>query len=312
MLTEKSKPNFGFLPFSPRTLISLADMIEFFAAGIAHNWQWLIGESHRFYQKAVESPSGKPTPHEIHNLKALLKTHNAPIEINGKIESTRGWLFYCEQLGMEKSKASIEHFFIILNTSNSIPNFSVIDSQLRAIHNCLWFELFERKFAFIPTSKAQLFEQKKLFGDDVWDAFPEARDEIRDAGNCLAADLNTAAVFHLMRVMELGLRQLSFQLKAKALIKRLKQTKIPIELGTWDEVITTLESKLDDLRKRTTRSPKREQKIETCNELLKEFRSVKDLWRNKVMHARATYDEEQAQSAFNHVRAFMQKLAEKF
>jgi hypothetical protein len=166
------------------------------------------------------------------------------------------------------------------------------------------------RYAYISSENVVFFQQEKLFGDAVYDAFPEARSEIKDAGNCLASDLNTAAVFHLMRVMELGLRELANRLKAKTLIKKLKQTKIPIELGTWEEIIGTLESKLDALRC-LARSVKRDENIESCNELLKEFRSVKDLWRNKVMHTRATYDAEQGQSAFNHVRGFIQKL-EKF
>jgi hypothetical protein len=98
---------YNFLPVIPRKLISLAYMTEFFTAGLAHNWQWFRAERNIFSQKAIESPDGKPTPHERHNLTALLKTHNAPIEINGKNEFIRGWMFYCDQLGMEKSKAKI-------------------------------------------------------------------------------------------------------------------------------------------------------------------------------------------------------------
>jgi hypothetical protein len=43
-------------------------MIEFFAAGLAHNWQWLKAERGRFQRKASESPAENPTAREIHNL----------------------------------------------------------------------------------------------------------------------------------------------------------------------------------------------------------------------------------------------------
>jgi maltooligosyltrehalose synthase len=112
-----------------------------------------------------------------------------------------------------------------------------------------------------------------------------------------------------MRVVELGLRELADHLKAKTIIKKLKQTKVPIELGTWEEIIGTLEVKLDGFRK-LRRGHKREKKIETCTELLKQFRDVKDLFRNKVMHTRVRYDEKQAESAFDHVSAFMLALSE--
>ena len=219
----------------------------------------------------------------------------------------------CEDIDFGQTRDRIRAFTNLLHgnirgNDNYICNFKVIEAELDILKSTVWGELAVRKFTCVSSEKSCFFEQEKLFGDNVYDAFKEAREDIKAAGNCLAADLNTAAVFHLMRVVELGLRALAVRLKAKVLIKKLKQTKIPIEFGTWEEIITTLETKLDELRKHP-RSPKREGKIETFNELLKDFRSVKDLWRNKVMHTRATYDAKQAKSAFNHVCSFMQKLS---
>jgi hypothetical protein len=283
-----------FLPFSPRKLISLWDMINFCAGEIVSALNWLKGwGDHACIQVIDVGRDSKATAED----KTTLLTGLAPIEkVCGKHELSVS-LSLCVRF--KKALESDEDFY-----------WQVIQSEIDGIFQSIQNELNATKFTFIQNSKAIFFEQEKLFGDAVYDAFPEARSEIKDAGNCLAADLNTAAVFHLMRVMELGLRALAFHLKAKTLIKKLKRTRIPIELGTWEEIISTLESKLDELR-HITRSVKRDQKIETCNELLKEFRSVKDLWRNKVSHTRATYDAEQAQSAFNHVRGFIQKL-EKF
>lgn len=119
--------------------------------------------------------------------------------------------------------------------------------------------------------------------------------------------------------MEYGLRALAVQMKARTLIKKLKQignfpnikkTGIPIELGTWEEVISTADAKIDVLKSKK-RSHKRDIEIEFYEEILREYRSVKLIWRNKVMHARIDYDYHQAQSAFDHVKAFMQRLATK-
>jgi len=60
------------------------------------------------------------------------------------------------------------------------------------------------------------------------------------------------------------------------------------------------------------RSVKRQQQIEIYAEFLKEFHIVRDLWRNSVMHARATYNEPDAIAVFGHVRSFMQRLADQF
>jgi hypothetical protein len=46
------------------------------------------------------------------------------------------------------------------------------------------------------------------FGKEIPTQFPTARDDIEEAGKCLAFGRGTACVFHLMRIMEVGLRAL--------------------------------------------------------------------------------------------------------
>ena len=55
---------------------------------------------------------------------------------------------------------------------------------------------------------------------------------IKAAGNCIAADLNTAAVYHLMCVIEIGIRDLARLLKVKKV-----KTHVPIEFGTWTKLL---------------------------------------------------------------------------
>jgi hypothetical protein len=285
--------------FCGQELTSLLEIMKQFRA-----WGFLsviedleIGQ--QITTKVIKERGGDSEPSDEWK-KELLKFLNQLYEIS-------------EASGFEKTTDKIIQFknFLygqIRSGQSYICKFNVIDSELHGLKTAVYLDLADMKFTSISKEKGRYFEQEKLFGNDVFEAFEEARREIKDAGNCIAQDLNTAAVFHLMRVMELGLRELAARLKANALIKKLKQTKIPIELGTWEEIIVTLESKLDGMRNKP-RSIKRDNQIDTCNELLKEFRSVKDLWRNKVMHTRATYDAKQAESAFDHVCLFMQKLA---
>src|SRR5258708_19689687 len=49
-------------------------------------------------------------------------------------------------------------------------------------------------------------------GEAVTDAFPSAITDIEEAGKCLAFDRNAACIFHLMRVMEVGLKALGQRL----------------------------------------------------------------------------------------------------
>jgi hypothetical protein len=66
----------------------------------------------------------------------------------------------------------------------------------------------ETKF-FLHIDNQELFEQRlPLFGEDVTLAFPKAAYDISEAGKCLALDRATACVFHLMRVVEVGIARL--------------------------------------------------------------------------------------------------------
>jgi len=70
----------------------------------------------------------------------------------------------------------------------------LLDS-LTEIRRAIGLELQKHKFAHLHSPNGQYFEQERLFGDEVYKKFKSARQEIRDAGNCLAVSLPTASVF---------------------------------------------------------------------------------------------------------------------
>jgi hypothetical protein len=115
----------------------------------------------------------------------------------------------------------------------------------------------------------------------------------------LAADLDTAAVFHLMLVAEFGLRALAKHLKVK--IKR------DLEYADWDEVIRGIQAKLDSIKH--PRGKKRQAELEFYRPLLSECSEFKDVWRNNIMHARRRYIHHEALGVFNRVSDFMCRLA---
>lgn len=96
--------------------------------------------------------------------------------------------------------------------------FTSVYTELAAIRKRMIEELDVVKFAMIPAERAQYFERDDLFGASFHKQVPsESNAEIRAAGNCLAMDLNTAAVFHLMRAVELGLRKFVAYLQSKGI-----------------------------------------------------------------------------------------------
>jgi hypothetical protein len=157
-------------------------------------------------------------------------------------------------------------------------------------------------FAFIPSGKVQFFEQDALFGDAVNAAFPSAKPEIKNAGNCLAADLPDAAVFYLMRAAEHGLRALARHLKVRV--------GLPLDYACWDHVIRAVKKKLV----RLDAKPKGEKKateLELYERVLMECTYFKDAWRNPVSHTRGRFSEAGALDAFGHARDFMRRLSER-
>jgi hypothetical protein len=129
-------------------------------------------------------------------------------------------------------------------------------------------------------------------------------EEIKDAGNCLAAELYTATVFHLMRVAEMGLRILAWD--RRVILKR----KAPIHLQQWGDIFRGLEEAESKIQQ-YPKTEARESQFEFYHGALVELRAFKNLYRDRTMHVRACYDQYQAQSALVHVSAFMRVLAGK-
>lgn len=81
-----------------------------------------------------------------------------------------------------------------------------ISGLLRELVNRYNDELKKSHCFMLTSERARFWETKQLFGSEVWERFPSANSDIEEAGKCLACNRGTATVFHLMRVMEAGLK----------------------------------------------------------------------------------------------------------
>lgn len=80
--------------------------------------------------------------------------------------------------------------------------------KLDAIRKLVEHEM-KRKFVLsIPDDLVKYYKADRPLGDAVYDAFPSSRFDLTQAGSCLACGNNIASAFHLMRVSEIGLREL--------------------------------------------------------------------------------------------------------
>jgi len=127
------------------------------------------------------------------------------------------------------------------------------------------------------------------FGKVVADAFPAAVEDIYEAAKCAAFHRFTASVFHLMRAMECAVQELSETLH------------IPNPDREWGKLLSDMAKKIEAMPKGDARDAWSE------NHAL--LYHVKQAWRNKTMHPKKTYTDEEAHGVYVAVRSFMRHLA---
>ena len=200
---------------------------------------------------------------------------------------------------------SITSLLARLRTNEEFSADKLIEA-LSQIRNGLILSLKDLKFAYIPPSHDQYFEQDQLFGEKVNSNFSSVRDEIRDAGNCLAADLGTAAVFHLMRVAEKGMKVV---LKDRQII--VVQNK-PTDLLDWKTIGDGMDQAIEAINNwPNSLGLAKTQALEFYGGVKSEFLGFKDAWRNHVMHDRKKYSFDEAKGILSHVERLMKLLAER-
>ena len=277
--------NQDFLPLDPKKLISLWDMIEFI--------RWEFGAAHdrvlyclnRFLSLASKSDQkGTVTSEEKSALLGAVK------------EAKR----QCRQLNLDHSLEIIRQIEQDFFHTSAAPFYQQIGTQFRLLWNAMSSDMSERKFVFIPKENEDYFFNESLFPDSVYDAFPDDHDELNDAGHCMAVDLNDAAAFHLLRIVEIGLRGIARNLKIKI-------PKTPLDYAGWKDVVNRIDKKLEEKIPKA-RGPKQVAALKFQQDLLADFKAF-EVARNEVMHGRSRYSKPQAIGLFDRVRDFMRRVA---
>jgi len=167
---------------------------------------------------------------------------------------------------------------------------SVIDG----IRNTIESELATCVFIQVDNEYAKYYQQKQLFGSEVAARFAAAGDDIEEAGNCIALGRGTACVYHLMRVMEIGLKALANPLG------------IPYA-PSWESYLRQIEAKIT--AKHSSKSKKWKKEEPFYRDVLGDLQAVKIAWRNPTMHIVRRYTTEEADDILRAVRAFMRRMA---
>jgi hypothetical protein len=194
----------------------------------------------------------------------------------------------CEAIGLRFSAMCIGEF--LKSIRGRVTSKQLIQA-LKETENSIRREMSLVNFFYMPSEQADYYIQDNLFGAKVSTKFPSIQFDMIEAGNCFAMGRGTACVFHLMRIMEVGVQDFG--------------TKLGVSLTNeknWQNI-------LDELNKAIKLLPHKVPGTVEISQASANLYAVKLAWRNEVMHPNDKYTLEEAKNLIGQVKLFMQQLA---
>jgi hypothetical protein len=234
-------------------------------------------------------------------------------ELEISLEEIASAIKVCAESGFDNGKAKASLSRTQVNFRKENIDYSTLATELRSIRDMMMVDFWKRKFVQISTEFVP-YTEPRFIGLEIRQAFPFAVDDLKDAGNCIAVGLGTAAVFHLMRAVEWAIR---------AFCKKLGITKVPksnkpgnkkyiaVEYSQWEKIFTAMREKINEKIDKMKPSPTKQAAQEFYYPLLQDIHGFKEAWRNHVMHTRRNFSVKDADAICDYVQRFMTTLAPK-
>lgn len=161
-------------------------------------------------------------------------------------------------------------------------------------------EYSTRTMLAVPYAASRFFEDgESHFGADVTAKFPASIYEMDEACKSFALRRHTAAVFHLMRLLENAIASLPMSLSIPDPIKPAQRN--------WGAILNSFRTELD--ARAAAKSWAKAADREFYEEIYLLLSGVKDAWRNATMHVENKYNEDEAEHVLTAVRLLMRKIA---
>jgi len=194
----------------------------------------------------------------------------------------------CESIDLKISALCIGEFFKKVKGSVSSKQLLQLLSETE---NSIRREMSIVSFYYMPSKQFEHYQKPELFGAKVNAKFPSIQFDMIEAGNCFAMGRGTACVFHLMRIMEVGVQEFG------------KKLGVPlVNEKNWQNI-------LDPLNKAIKSLPHKGPGTVEMSEASANLYAVKLAWRNEVMHPNDKYTLEEAKNLIGQVKLFMGQLA---
>lgn len=157
-------------------------------------------------------------------------------------------------------------------------------------------ELESRIFLQLAADKAAYADPKWLLNTSIETAFPSTITEFQNAGRCYAYDESTACMFHLMRVVDFGLRSVAAALG------------IDYNARAWDGIAKAITGKMEEKYQNKTVDWRAVEPMYA--EILTDIQAISRGHRNPVLHElEKKYEPKEAHNMLTIVEGFISHLA---
>jgi hypothetical protein len=177
-----------------------------------------------------------------------------------------------------------------------------VQGYIREIVTSLRREAKTRLFLVIAAEHQRFYEPPGfLFTPEVDVNFGSIRYDLTEAGKCLALERSTAAVYHLVRCLEAGLRALARCLGIPDPVKGYDQS--------WGRVLESIKAKIEE--RWPTAATRLSGEGQVFASLYGSLAAIKSPYRDTTMHLQEKYTEEEARYVFEMVKGLMTKIADR-
>jgi hypothetical protein len=216
----------------------------------------------------------------------------------------------CKEIGF--THAASKAFMLSTHLNKGAANLPavVFAGHLESLQSDLEVCMFDHTFVQVEGKVRRYLKAEEMFGAEVIGAFPKAKQDIISAGESIAVDLNNAAVFHLMHVVEWGLRAFAASVGLKRVVADKKRGKtIPTDYAQWEKILGQVRDKVDAKIDKMKAGIRKQEAQQFYYPALLEIDGFKNAFRNHIMHTRADYTRDDAIAVWSHVERFMKNLA---
>ena len=204
-------------------------------------------------------------------------------------------LVHLTNLNLRTSLREAEKMVPAFNAPDTAP--SRLKNMAYHLSSVIHSELSGEQFFYMESSKIEYWNLLWLTDKPIYRAFPLAHAEIQSAGRCYALGEPTACVFHLMRVIDAGLRSVADSLG------------VGYDARNWSGIGDKIQKKMEEKYQIKTEEWKRSEPFYAS--ILTDIQSISRGHRNPVLHeVERKYTDADARYLLTVTEAFMQHLSE--